>query len=288
MVRAVSHEQINKTAIIGIGGGTNSARSAGVFRALAEILKAREPDLVVLSSGASGNGLYHSTSQSDVLRKIWTEQISSREFLSFKRIPMMNIDFLIDHVLGTLFPLNLAKLREYSIATRMVKARKTRYGTEKDSVAPLELLRASKAMPVAYGREIPLPWGNCIDGQVGCTAQHHVTHALARGATRIIVVDDSSDSVLTKPKKWTARVPEGVQFFHLPPKKLPGHGSLDNRKRTMEQRFDFGFEEARSNADKFLEVLGRQSKKEQGITVSRLIQELPTQVAGAGSTSGGS
>lgn len=270
--------QESKTAVVCVGGGMRSAHSAGFLYGLGVHLKIERPHVVVGSSGGAGNVMYYAAGQYEVLRAVWTEELSSEKFISFLRFArIMDVDYLVDTVFKKLYPLDRATLRSsktaYSIATKIAKTGKVRYGTEQDGVDEMELLRASKAIPVLYGKNVALPWGECNDGQFGSTTQDHVDHAIERGARRIVAVDDSHftlfflqgvidaiggkniASTLSRNygEKRELHVPDGVQVLHIEPRELPVFGITGNSGKELKATFEVG---VRNALDRREELVG--------------------------------
>ncbi|MBC7836809.1 hypothetical protein H7X87_03465, partial [Acetobacteraceae bacterium] len=191
------HPQANKTAIILMGGGMRSAHGAGFLYALGTKLSLTSPHILVGSSGNAGNMLYFIAGQYDFLRRVWSGILSTPKFISFLRFyRIMDIDYLIDTVFKKILPLNIAAAQasstEYFIPITDAKTGKTRYVGKDDSTDTFEVLRAAKAIPIIFGKEISLQGKKYIDGEMGPTLSDHVEFALSKGAKNIIVVDNTS------------------------------------------------------------------------------------------------
>lgn len=182
-----------KTAII-CSGGMRSAHGGGLLYALGTKFNIR-PDIIVASSGNAGNAIYFCAEQYDDLKNIWLERLSTPKFISFLRLfRIMDIDYLVDEVFKKLNPLNLDRLGSstvaYFISVTDAKTGKTRYASKNDLYDVFEVLRASAAIPIFYGKKIRLFFGRYVDGEAGPTAEDHISFALAQGATRILFIEN--------------------------------------------------------------------------------------------------
>lgn len=184
-----------KTAIVLSGGGMRSTHGAGFLYALGTMLGITKPDIVVASSGNAGNALYYIAGQYEFIRRAWTEALSAPAFISYIRPRrIMDIDWLVDTVFKKKLPLDVAALKrtpiKYFIPATNARSGATQYWTN-GSVDPFELLRAAKALPVLYGRPVPLLWREYIDGELGASVPDHITVATNHGATHVVALSDS-------------------------------------------------------------------------------------------------
>ncbi|OGG54246.1 hypothetical protein A3H16_00710 [Candidatus Kaiserbacteria bacterium RIFCSPLOWO2_12_FULL_53_8] len=186
--------QENKTAIISIGGGMRSAYGAGFLYALKTMLGIPHADIIVASSGGTGNALYFITGQSEAAEHVWGELLPTPRFISWTRRPIMDIDYLVDDVLKNRFPLRTDLLAEskteYFVPLLDVKTGEVRYVGREDGVDPYELLRASKSMPFFFGKAVSLLGHSYMDGGIALTAHDMVEYAIQKGAKRILVIDN--------------------------------------------------------------------------------------------------
>ena len=266
-----------KTAIIMAGGAMRSVHGAGFLYALRRDLKLREPDIMIGSSGDAANMLYYCADQCEALKRVWIEWLTTSAFISFKRFwRIMDIDYLVDEVFSTLEPLDLARVAsstvEWHVPITDFHTGITRYVTAKDELNTLEVLRAAKAIPLFYGKRVPIGSSEYIDGELGPTLEDHVRYALARGADRLVVIRHNSP--WSRLSKWYGRlyassVPGGLRrsIMHdmakdsvhisvpeanmilLVPKDLPVRNAVDNRKERVQAAFERGVADALALAD---------------------------------------
>ncbi|MFA7309343.1 MAG: patatin-like phospholipase family protein [Candidatus Paceibacterota bacterium] len=200
----------SKTAIILIGGGMRSAHGGGFLNALGLQLGITNPDIIIGSSGNAGNALYYASRQRkeyEYLRSIWTELLSTTRFISYLRFyKIMNIDYLVDSVLKQQAPMDVAALERspisYLIPITNATTGETRYVQREDGMDPFEIVRASAAIPVFYGKRVTFSGERYVDGGLGPTMVDHVSEAMRAGANRIVLVNNrsprtrSSDAVM--------------------------------------------------------------------------------------------
>ena len=184
-----------KSALIAVGGGMRSVHGAGFLYALGKDL-GLFPDILIASSGNSGNALYFAARQYEYLKRAWTDYVYGSRFISWKRFwKVMDIDWLIDTIFKLELPLQiddlLASPVKAFISVTEALSGKNRYLTPQE-VDPYELLRASKAIPFFFGRTVELKGKKYFDGEIGPTLHDHIAKARGEGATRIVVLDDSS------------------------------------------------------------------------------------------------
>lgn len=186
-----------KTAIVMVGGGMRSGHGAGFLYALGTKLGITHPDMIVASSGNACNSLYFATGQYEFLKEAWTRALSSPKFISFARPwRIMDIDYLVDGIFRQQLPLNVEALRatsiEYYVPLTDAETGKTVYLGKEQASDPFALLRAAAAIPIAFGKAEPVAGRLYIDGEVGPVLQDHINFAIARGATRILAIDNGT------------------------------------------------------------------------------------------------
>ena len=190
-------EQWDKTAIILVVGSMRSAHGAGFLYALEKEMALPKPDIMIGSSGNAANVLYHCADQIEEMRRIWLQLLSTPRFISIWRFwRIMNIDYLVDTVFKHQEPLDVKQVQstpiEWCIPLTDYDTGKTLYVSAGDDFDPFELLRGAKAIPILFGKKVRTGHRQYIDGEFGATLQDHVSHALALGARRIVIVNHFS------------------------------------------------------------------------------------------------
>lgn len=273
-----------RTAIILSGGGMRSAHGAGFLYALATELGITTPDIIVGTSGDAGNALYYATGQYESARRIWLEHLPHSRFLNPWRFwKMMDVDYLIDYVFKQQEPLDLKRLAstpiDWMIPITDYDTGRARYVTRADGFDPYEVLRAAKAVPFFFGKLVSIRGQRYIDGEVGPTLHEHIETTLARGATRILVINHGSpnSAVMRYLKKAYGTTlpsglreamrrdqatpstcmigPEGTQILCLFPNTLPGKFATHD-EAGIRAMFASGVADALSLAPELRDLLG--------------------------------
>lgn len=250
-----------------------SAHGAGFLYALATQLGITAPDVMVGSSGDAGNILYFSAGQCEGMKRIWTELLSTPQFISPLRFwRMMDIDYLVDTVFKKQEPLNVDALRvsavRWSIPISDFDTGRTRYVSAADSLDPFEVLRATTALPFFFGKKVSIAAKRYVDGELGPVLQDHVTHVLRQGAKRILIVNHTSPWTAVSRaifKGYAAHAPHGMHdaitrdistdvfamkatgahVIAVVPRNLPA-GNLTRDKKKLQKTFDQGVQNALS------------------------------------------
>lgn len=189
-----------KLAIVLSGGGMRCAYGAGFLTALIEEFSFSDPDILIAASGSAGGALYYLARQPRYARMIWTNLLASREFISMRRWPIMNIDYLIDFIFKKEAPLDIRQLR-LSQTSIFIPITDVTTGThvyatrEEVSERPYEVLRAAKAIPILSGEKVQFRHRSSIDGDFGSTLVDHIDKALNEGTTTLIVVHNTYDHI---------------------------------------------------------------------------------------------
>jgi predicted patatin/cPLA2 family phospholipase len=181
-------------AIVCAGGGTSCSYSGGALSALAKELGLLQPDYIIAASGSAGSAMYYLTGQLESIQRTWTKHICSPHFLSFKRLhKMMDVDYLVDTIFKITEPLDLEKLANvhtrYFIAVKNATTGKGRYISCREELNIHDVLRATKALPIFYGRKVTINGESYVDSAFMITKEHGVLKALELGATHILVIE---------------------------------------------------------------------------------------------------
>ncbi|MCR4276163.1 MAG: hypothetical protein NUV90_02140 [Candidatus Parcubacteria bacterium] len=259
------------TAIVCSGGGMKSAHGAGFLYALATQLEITSPDIMVGSSGDAGNVMYFSAGNYEGIKRIWTELLSTPKFISLLRYwRVMDIDYLIDTVFKKQEPMDVLKLKSspirWFVPINDFDTGRTRYVSAADELDPFEVLRATTALPIVFGHQIPIAGKRYIDGELGPILQDHVTQALRQGAKRIVLINHTTPwNILSRAvfKGYAAHIPQGMHdavirdistsvfqmtapgahVIVVAPQNLPA-GNLTRDKRKLQATFDRGVTDA--------------------------------------------
>lgn len=190
---------MNTASRLGIvieGGGLRGAFGVGVLAELDRLLAVRPAHVFATSSGAP-NAAYFATGQIDDGVRIWEQRTHGSQLVDFANVvgkrPVMKIDELVAVFRGEI-QLDAARLEHdgpgLHIAVTDVESGANRVlRATRDNV--FALLTAAMAIPVAYGKVVPVERGLYIDGGFGAPVA--IREARAMGLERVIVI-------LTKPR----------------------------------------------------------------------------------------
>ena len=269
-----------KTAIILMGGGMRSAHGAGFLYTLATELGITTPDIMIGGSGDAGNVAYFAAGQYASLRHIWCDLLSTSRFISLLRPwRVMNVDYVIDTVFKKLDPLDTEALQQSPIDWHLSLTDyangAAHYIGKDDNVDLFETLRASKAIPLLYGKKVPIEGRLYFDGEVGRTLAEHAHKAKQLGASRIVVINHGGHSLveetvlqafggfvspglqhaITKQvtNHTTCVYIPGAQVYCVAPKNLPA-GVATRNKQQLRATFARGVADARAMKEDLREL----------------------------------
>ena len=180
-----------------------------------------------------------------------------------------NFRGIIDFVFRKLHPLDMKKLKksktECLISATNYETGNTKYFSNKDDVDFYEVLRATKALPLFFNRLVRIGKDKFCDSNLSASIEMHIAEAIRRGATKILVIDNSSVGRLQpllhsiwaslRKKKFKKtyfkqlsminklKIPKGIQIIKFKPEFLP-LSALSIKKQLLEKAFDKGYEDA--------------------------------------------
>ncbi|MBU2575921.1 patatin-like phospholipase family protein [Patescibacteria group bacterium] len=186
-----------KIAIVASGGGMSCSYSAGAINALANYCRFFDPDIVIGGSGSTGILTYYVSGQYWAITKIWGEYLSTKKFINKWRFwKLIDVDYLIDEIFGKHVRLNArAVMRSHIdlfIAATNYKTGELKYfsnKTMKDEEDIFDILRASKAMPIAFNKKIKIHGEKFCDSYLSSYPNAHIQKAIELGANNIILID---------------------------------------------------------------------------------------------------
>lgn len=183
----------SKLAIVCTGGGTRCAFAGGFLVGLGREFSL-EPSIIVAASGSAGNACYFASKQFVEIERIWKKHLATKKFFTFFRVwKMMDIDYLVDVVFKKAEPLDMARLKASKTLIRVpllnMQTKHIDYIDPKENNT-FDLLRASKAMPLIYGRRIHVDGNIFMDGALVASIEQMINEAELLGATHIIVIEN--------------------------------------------------------------------------------------------------
>ena len=270
------------------------AYAIGAMTALESHFGLKRVDVATGSSACIGILAYYVAGQLIPGRAIWTDKVSTSNFLSLfnplRGKPIVDIDFVIDFCFKEYVPLNQEKVKSsdtlfivplINCATGIIE-----YFTNRTDLDFFEILRASMAMPILSSKGIELNNAYYLDGGISDLLPLDLPE----------VVDSKKIIILTKSRDY--RNPlyiKSISLFknHIHPeiyralkashalyarrmsqvKELVNDGSavliqpsvqlygLDNRRKSLEKSIQMGFDDAVSNKD-LIELISSLRKSE--------------------------
>ncbi len=171
----------------------------GALRALKFDLGIKRVDVVTGSSGSLATLSYFISGQLGELPNIWTEYCTKPEFISVGNVlkgkPYLNLDWLIDDVMKNDVPLDVDAVMS-SPTTMIVPATdalsgKAKYFTNRQKHDWFEVLRAGKAFPVGYNRNVKVGRRIYTDG--GMVDPLPVDVGEMEGTVRIFILTKTTE-----------------------------------------------------------------------------------------------
>jgi predicted patatin/cPLA2 family phospholipase len=254
----------DRLAIVASGGGMMCAYSAGVLQALTEHFRI-SPDFVIGTSGSSGNLAYFAAGQSHLLRSFWLNYAASENFISGTKV---NISYMVDEVISGQLPLDIEALQasetQFFVSATEVESGEPCYFSSNDRDIK-DALRASASMPL-LAPPVNIRGKFYVDGAIGSPIWRTVEEAVERGATKIIVIDNSHrEKLLMHILAWRfpkslrralynsysdqrINVPDHVEVIRLTPRRPLPLGVFTTDKKRVAQAMHIGYEDVLHNA----------------------------------------
>ncbi len=262
-----------KLAIIASGGGMTCSYTAGSVLGLVDKFKLTSPDIVIGGSGSAGTMSYYVSGQYDSIRNIWENLLATKEFISYPRFwKVIDIDYLIDKVFKEQVKLNTENIYkspiDFFIPLTNITTGLIEYFSNRDpSKNIFKAMRATKAMPLVYGRQVQVGESDYCDTKLSSNLAANVEKAKELGAEKIIAFNTSHsspivDAVLNqwvKAKSKTFRQNYSSELrrlqelsindsvFLLSPATKPQASMLDNDQAALKATVNQGYEETVNN-----------------------------------------
>ena len=186
----MSHQDLG---VVLSGGGTLTAYQIGILHAALVEHGISAPRCVVMMSGGSSVGCFGLARRFREMYQ-WPRLFADRRCVCRYRFwQMWNIDYTVDNIMLEQVP-GLGREVGYSpsrifIAATEMPSGSARWFTNDDLGHMRNILKASKAIPGIYGREVEIEGKKYIDGSFGVTLRQCVAKAFAEGAKKVLVVD---------------------------------------------------------------------------------------------------
>lgn len=191
-----------RLALVIEGGGMRGVIAGGMVAALDHLGLVPAFDAVYGTSAGACAGAYLLAGQALRGTRIFYEDINNRRFLSIaralRRRPVMNVDYLIDHVMTAIKPLDTARLIASAIpltmmATRVADAAPVGLTGFRRHGEVMQALRASTRVPLLGGPPVAGPGGvPLVDGALAAPVPTGI--AEAEGATHVLALITRPDA----------------------------------------------------------------------------------------------
>lgn len=191
----------HRLALVIEGGGMRGVIAGGMVSALEHLGLVEVFDAVYGTSAGACAGAWLLAGQAVQGTRIFFEDINNPRFIRLGRAlirrPVLNTDYLIDHVLTELRPFDVARFLDAPIpltmmATDVETGRPVALRDFRDVAAVMAALKATTRLPLVGGRPVPGPDGRLlVDGAL--TAPLPIDIAEADGASHILVLSTRPD-----------------------------------------------------------------------------------------------
>lgn len=194
-----------KIGLVLEGGGLRGLYTAGVLDALME--QGVQADYVIGVSAGAGNGASYVSGQPGRNRRINTEYLKDKRYLSFssfiKTKSLFGMDFIFDEIPNRLDPFDKDTFFnspcEFCAGVTDVQTGKAAYFGKEDLRQDFTVLRASASLPI-FSPVVEYKNGKYLDG--GMSDPIPAQKALEDGCDRLIIVLTRERSYQKQPEKF--------------------------------------------------------------------------------------
>ncbi|MDP3989784.1 MAG: patatin-like phospholipase family protein [archaeon] len=269
-------------AIITSGGGLRCSFGVGVMLALAEQFGIDKPSYLISCSGSAGTGSYFVSKQYESIRNIWSNLLSTKQFVRISRFwKMIDIDYLIDTVFKKQAQLDLETFHSspihYLIPALNRQTGEVNYFSNRDEQIDIyEVMRATKAMPIAFklNPKVNINDSTYCDSCLSSSAENHLEKAIELGAEKVLMVNNSVKSSsddfedkffrlwVSAQTKYFRRnyaqaelkardylSPREIELFNIRPKEPLAVSTLNNNQESLIATIRQGYQETSSNRE---------------------------------------
>jgi predicted patatin/cPLA2 family phospholipase len=172
----------------------------GVLSVLRKHYGLKSPHVVIGSSGSAANAAYYVADQTDDAERIWLEKTTQPEFIRPKKGgfgKIIDIDLLVDGFIKDQVRLEIEKVlaspSELLITATELQTAATKHFSNRSIGNNLyEALRASKAIPGAYGKAVEIDGIKYIDGDLSTSLVDNIRQAVEMGCGTVIAVNNNN------------------------------------------------------------------------------------------------
>ncbi len=207
-----------KRGLVVEGGGMRGSHTCGAFMAMID-RGMTDFDVVVASSAGACTTAFFVSRQYDLFPTVWTKYLHDGRFIRLKNIALrrsvMDLDFLIHDIFGSLVPLDVEAVRKsttdfYIVGTRCSTGQPHFFNNHRDPI--LNSLKASAALPIAYRHPVVIDGELYVDG--GISDPIPIQKAIDEGCTEVTLL-------LTRPLGYRKKSPFLQILPRLYQKKFP-------------------------------------------------------------------
>jgi len=266
----------HKTALILSGGGMTCTYSVGVLMALAKHYGFTKPDIAIAGSGNAGTLAYYVAGQYDDIAYSWSNLLTGRKLINLWRFwKILDIDYLVDTVFKKIRPLNVEAIfkskTHYLIPVPNAFTGSLHYFSNRQKIDIFEALKATKAMPLAFGKRIRIHDEDFVDSYASSSTTLHIAKAMKMGADKIIVIDNTrrnrlNETLFTLWSKMRNQlfkhnyrnhvekmkqfiVPTDKDVFVITPKQQLSINTFNSDPKDVRKTINQGFSEALENTE---------------------------------------
>lgn len=200
----------------------------GVLTALNKHYGLKSPHVVIGSSGSAANAAYYVADQTEDAERIWLEKTTLPEFIRPKIGgfgKMIDIDLLVDCFIKDQVRLEIEKVlaapTELLITATELQTAATKHFSNRSIGENLyEALRASKAIPGAYGKAVEIDGISYIDGDLSTSLVDNIRIAASMGCKTVIAVNNNNGYINAEKAAILANCLTNFQALHAISKRL--------------------------------------------------------------------
>ncbi|QQR83460.1 patatin-like phospholipase family protein [Candidatus Peregrinibacteria bacterium] len=205
-----------KIALVLSGGGMSCIYIVGALIALFERYGLCEPNLIVAASGSAGTACYYKARQFYQMAYGWLNLLSDEKFMSGFSA---DIDYLVYTIFKTKNPIQTDRFRsnpielqlaatDYQTADVVFMSPQAGSDIHLETNEIYEAMRASKALPIFYGKQVVIQGRTLIDSMLSAQTPFLIERALQNPTIDRVIAFD-----LTKPGGRSERVMDASSYY---------------------------------------------------------------------------
>jgi predicted patatin/cPLA2 family phospholipase len=233
-----------KLGLVVEGGGMRGVMSGGSLIAMERLGLTSVFDEVYAESAGAINACYFLGGEAAFGGRIYLEDLTSIRFINpMRRGKLLDVDFLVDHVMSRVKPLPLervlqARSRLFVSLTNVNDGTRRVVDVKKESVPLLTLLKATAAIIPLYNRSVVLDGVPYADG--GIADPIPVQNAINNGCTHILVLLTRPPDFVARPYRGLQRLVLGIMLRHWDRRFVDAFFSVRYRRYNEARKVAFG------------------------------------------------